>query len=117
MKIKNILYTLVAISLLATPTLALAQGLGGDVTEFTGTAAGTDVTDLVVAITTIVNALLALVAIIAVVFIVIGGVRYITSQGDEDAVALAKNTIIYSIIGLIVVILSAVLINVFLGLF
>ena len=117
MKLPKSLVAFALVSLLATPTLALAQGLSGDVTPFGGTATGTDVTAIVTAIATIVNALLAVVAIIAVVFIVIGGVRYITSQGDEDAVALAKNTIIYSIVGLIVIILSAVIINIFLGLF
>jgi len=117
MKLHKTLVAFALAGLLATPALALAQGLSGDVTPFLGTAAGTNVADIVTAIGTIVNALLAVVAIIAVVFIVIGGVRYITSQGDEDAVELAKNTIIYSIVGLIVIILSAVIINIFLGLF
>jgi ABC-type Fe3+ transport system permease subunit len=117
MKLTKALVALSLAGFLAMPTLALAQGLDQDVQPFQGTSGGTTVTDLVASIITIVNALLALVAIIAVVFVVIGGVRYITSQGDEDAVAAAKNTIIYAIVGLVVIILSAVLINVFLGLF
>jgi high-affinity K+ transport system ATPase subunit B len=52
-----------------------------------------------------------LAAVIAVIFVIIGGVRYITSQGDEDAALLAKNTIIYSILGVIVIALSAVIVN------
>jgi ABC-type Fe3+ transport system permease subunit len=117
MKLTKALVALSLAGLLAMPTLALAQGLGQNVPAFQGTSGGTTVTDLVNAIVTIVNILLALVAIIAVVFVVIGGVRYITSQGDEDAVEAAKNTIIYAVVGLIVIILSAVLINIFLGLF
>jgi len=73
--------------------------------------AGTANTQLIPAITGIVNALLALAALIAAIFVVIGGVRYITSQGDEDAAAAAKNTVLYALIGLIVIALSAVLVN------
>ncbi len=73
--------------------------------------AGTSNARLIPAITGIVNALLALAALIAAIFVVIGGVRYITSQGDEDAAASAKNTILYAAIGLIVIALSAVLVN------
>ena len=115
MKLQKTLLAFALAGLLATPAIALAD-FASDVTEFGGTAAGTDIGAVVTAITTIVNALLTVVAIIAVVFVVIGGVRYITSQGDEDAVALAKNTIIYSIVGVIVILLSAVIINIFLGL-
>ena len=110
MKIKNLLITLVAVSLLATPTLALAQ-FGEQVTPFTGTATGNTVAAVVAAIAAVVNPLLAILGIIAIIFIVIGGVRYLTSQGDEDAVALAKNTIVYAIIGLLVVFISAVVVN------
>jgi len=45
------------------------------------------------------------------VFLLIGGIRYIFSQGDEDQAAQAKNTILYAIIGLIVIGLAAVVVN------
>ena len=112
MKIKNALYALLAVSLLATPTLALAQTHFGEQTNgFTGTASGNTSADLIDAIVAVINALLALAGIVAIIFIVIGGVRYLASQGDEDAVAAAKNTIIYAIIGLLVIFLSAVIVN------
>jgi hypothetical protein len=38
--------------------------------------------------------------------IVIGGFRYVTSQGDPSHIKAAKDTILYSVIGLIVAILS-----------
>jgi hypothetical protein len=46
------------------------------------------------------------VGIIAVIMIIIGGVKYITSGGDAGNVTGAKNTILYAIIGLIVVALA-----------
>jgi hypothetical protein len=39
---------------------------------------------------------------IAVIMIIIGGLRYVTSAGDQTALASAKNTVLYSLIGLIV---------------
>jgi len=47
-----------------------------------------------------------IVGIIAVVMIIIGGVKYITSNGDAGNVTGAKNTILYAIIGLIIVALA-----------
>ena len=39
---------------------------------------------------------------IAVIIIILGGVKFITSQGDPQALAKARNTIIYAAIGLAV---------------
>ena len=39
---------------------------------------------------------------ICVFMIVIGGIRYITARSSPDAVARAKNMIVYSLIGLII---------------
>lgn len=44
---------------------------------------------------------------IALLMLVIGGYRYIISNGDPSKTAQAKNTIIYSIVGLVVVIAAA----------
>jgi predicted signal transduction protein with EAL and GGDEF domain len=40
---------------------------------------------------------------IAVLIIVIGGFRYIVARGDPSATAAAKNTIIYALVGLVIV--------------
>lgn len=55
---------------------------------------------------TIVNILLFIVGIIAVIMLIIGGIRYVVSGGDQTAVTAAKNTILYAIIGIIVAILA-----------
>ena len=60
---------------------------------------------------TIVNTLLMVLGMIAVVMIVIGGIRYTTSNGDSSAITGAKNTILYSVIGLIVAIMSYAIVN------
>ena len=106
MNIKKVLATTAAVGLIAIPMIASAQGFA-PVTPFEGTSTGT----LIQAITNIVNALLTLAAVIAAIFVIIGGVRYITAQGDEDAVAAAKNTVIYAVIGIVVIAFSAVVVN------
>ena len=112
MNSRKIVLGILAISLLAAPAAALAQsGFATNVESFEGTSSE----PLLDAITNIVNTLLSLAALVAAVFIVIGGVRYVTSQGDDDAVAAAKNTILYAAIGIIVILLSAVLVNFVIG--
>lgn len=57
-------------------------------------------------ITSIVNIFSVIVGIVAVIMIIIGGFKYITSGGDSGNVTGAKNTILYAIIGLVVVALA-----------
>ncbi len=57
-------------------------------------------------IKTIVRALLFLIGAISVIMIIIGGFRYVVSQGDSGNVTAAKNTILYAVIGLIVAIFA-----------
>lgn len=54
----------------------------------------------------IVNAFLTLAAILAVIFIIYGGVQYIFSAGDDRKASNAKTTILYAIIGLIIIALA-----------
>lgn len=39
---------------------------------------------------------------IAVIMLIVGGIRYATSAGEQSAVSGAKNTIMYAIVGLVV---------------
>lgn len=43
---------------------------------------------------------------VAVIAIIFAGYRYVTSMGDSAAVAKAKNTILYAVIGLVVILLA-----------
>lgn len=49
--------------------------------------------------------------ITAVVVIIIGGIRYVTSDGDSSGIAAAKNTVMYAVVGLVVVIAAAAITN------
>lgn len=60
---------------------------------------------------TIINAILYIVGIICVIMLIIGGIRYATSSGDQTQVTGAKNTIMYAVIGLIVAILAYAIVN------
>ena len=62
-------------------------------------------------ITNVINILSIFVGIAAVIMIIIGGFRYITSGGNQESTKSAKNTIIYAVIGLIIVSLAQVLVH------
>ncbi|MBA3757246.1 TrbC/VirB2 family protein [Candidatus Saccharibacteria bacterium] len=62
-------------------------------------------------IRSVINLLSAIVGVIAVIMIIVGGLRYITSGGNDTSVTSAKNTILYAIIGLIIVALAQVLVR------
>ncbi len=59
----------------------------------------------------VINVILYIVGILAVVMIIIGGVQYTTSAGDQAAVTKAKNTIMYGLIGLAVAVLAYAIVN------
>jgi hypothetical protein len=59
----------------------------------------------------IVNILSAIVGVVAVIMIIIGGFRYITSGGNDTSITSAKNTILYAVIGLVIVALAQVLVH------
>jgi hypothetical protein len=43
--------------------------------------------------------------------IIVGGLRYVTSGGSDASVTGAKNTILYAVIGLVIVALAQVLVH------
>lgn len=62
-------------------------------------------------IRTAIDILSAIGGIAAVIMIVIGGFKYVTSSGDSQSVGNAKNTIIYSLVGLIVIAFAQVIVQ------
>lgn len=44
--------------------------------------------------------------IIAVIVIIVAGLMYATANGDSNRITAAKNTILYSVIGLVVIIMA-----------
>jgi len=53
-----------------------------------------------------------LVGALSVIMIIIGGFKYITSSGDSSKVASAKSTIIYAIVGLLIVVFAQVIVSI-----
>ena len=49
---------------------------------------------------------------IAVFFVIFGGIKFLTSSGDQSRVESAKKTITWAIIGLVVVLLSFMIVNI-----
>jgi type IV secretory pathway VirB2 component (pilin) len=62
-------------------------------------------------ITNIVNMLLYILGAIAVIAIIAGGIRYTTANGDASQTKLAKDTILYAVVGLIVAIMAWGIVN------
>lgn len=62
-------------------------------------------------IATVINVFSIVVGIVAVIMIIVGGFRYITSGGSDTSVTSAKNTILYAIIGLVIVALAQILVR------
>ncbi|MBR3236674.1 hypothetical protein IKF92_03295 [Candidatus Saccharibacteria bacterium] len=62
-------------------------------------------------ITAILNSIIAVSGLVAVVFIIVGGVNYMTSNGDAAKIEKAKKTILYACIGLVVCVLAFAVVN------
>lgn len=117
-----ILQTTVLTGLLAAPTLAYAQTAKDAACEgvkLTGgscdsgdpndpNSAGNKVNSTV---GTVINIFSWIVGVAAVIMIIIGGFRYITSGGDSGKIGGAKDTILYAIIGLVVVAMAQIIVR------
>ncbi|MGV9002137.1 MAG: pilin [Candidatus Saccharimonadaceae bacterium] len=59
----------------------------------------------------VINTLLFIVGSLSVIMIIVAGIFYVTSTGDSGKVSRAKNTLTYSIVGLVVAFLAYAIIN------
>ena len=84
----------------------LAANYGTSINKING---GGD--DLAGNVTGIMNGIVGALALVAVVVVIMGGVKYMTSNGDAGKVKTAKDTILYGLIGLIVCALAAAIVN------
>lgn len=76
---------------------------------------GTDSADDI--LLNVLNAAYFIAGFIAVVMIIIAGIMYTTSAGNANSVTKAKNMIIYSVAGLVVIILAFAITNFVRGVF
>lgn len=107
-----------ALGLLSLAPVALADGInintcpGGN---FSPLCLGAS--DLGKVITNAINFLFVVAALLALVFLVIGGVKWLTSQGEKEGVGKARETIVAAIVGLVIIFLSYLIVNFVLNLF
>lgn len=59
----------------------------------------------------VINVFSAIVGVVAVIMIIVAGLRFITSAGDASNIAKARSTILYAIVGLVVVALAQVIVH------
>jgi hypothetical protein len=67
--------------------------------------------NLLLILLAVLDMLLIVGGIVAVVFVIVGGVQYITSQGEPENTKHARGTIINALIGLAITIVAASLVN------
>ncbi len=128
-KIKNVVMALALLFAFAAPVTvpAVAYAAGANIQgglncganlNVTGTSCPTNTTGpsgLQRVLERAVNIFSIIVGVIAVIMIIIGGLKYITSGGDSGNVSAAKNTILYAIVGLIIVALAQFIVRFVLG--
>lgn len=82
---------------------AINDGNGCDVQEAEGAINTT--------LSRVVDLFSVVVGVVAVIMIIAGGFKYVTSNGDSSQITSAKNTIIYAIVGLIIVAIAQILVR------
>lgn len=104
------------LSLVPTATHAVSSVCDQDtasveVKKANGCPGSGDSADVPTVIAGVIEGVVGVLALVAVIFIVVGGVNYMTSQGDPGKTAKAKNTILYAAIGLIIAVLAFAIVN------
>lgn len=89
-------------SVVAAPKDEVCKGIGA-ANGTGGCNGGPSLTALVRNIITIFS---FIIGVVAVIMMMVGGFKYITSGGDSGNITSAKNTIVYAVIGLVVVAFS-----------
>lgn len=63
----------------------------------------------------VVNILIFIIGAISVIMIIVGGLRYVLSGGDQNSVKAGKDTILYAVIGLVVALMAYAIVNFVIG--
>jgi len=64
---------------------------------------------------TIVNFVLTFLGVVAVIMIIYGGMLYVTAGGKQETVDKGKKILMYTVIGIVIIMLSFVIVNAVLG--
>lgn len=125
-KIKQLAISLTALALLAVPVMVPASAFAANTlntdlcegieqafttTPATGTCDTSGDNEIGRILRRVTEIFTMIVGAVSVIMIIYGGFRYITSGGDSAKVTTAKNTIMYALIGLIIVAVAQVIIR------
>lgn len=106
--------SLVAIPLLTVTAPVAAQSSQSEICSGLGQAGGNcsgGGTNINHAIAAGINILSLIAGVAAVIMLIVGGFRFITSSGDSNNVASARGTIIYALVGLVIVALAQFIVH------
>ncbi|MDO4902588.1 MAG: hypothetical protein Q4A21_03510 [bacterium] len=90
------------------PTTNSAAKSAIDGVNSTGTSSSTNVNGI---IKTVVGVMMFILGALSVIMIIYSGIQYVISAGDSGKITKAKNTLIYSIVGLVVAIFAYAIVN------
>ncbi len=93
------------------PTQSAKDQICTGVSGQTGGKCGTGGASINGIISAVLNVLSVIAGILAIIMIVVSGMKYVTSQGEAQAVAGAKKTLIYAIVGLAVVAMAQFIVH------
>ena len=125
-KIKALLISLAAVFTLAVPIFAAVpavalfeaakdQACSGANLNDTACTANEGATQVNSTISTVISLLSFIVGVVSVIMIIIGGIRFVTSQGDSQSTSAARNTVIFAVVGLCVAAFAQLIVRFVLG--
>lgn len=113
----SLLLTIGLLGIATSPVVALDGGAETGFQKGVHEAGGDKSSSVSATVKNIINILLYAAGIIAVVVIVVAGIRFVTSEGDSQKTAKARDTIVNAAIGLVLAVLAYAAVNFILGQF
>ena len=120
-KLKSILISTLMVAVMVfgvsiiyqTGNTEIAGAINSEITSgMNATSAGISTPkDANVVIKNVTNTMFFIIGAVSVIMLIYGGIRYTTSGGNANSVTAAKNTVIYSIVGLVISILAYAIVN------
>ena len=120
---KNLAFLLIGLILSLSLILIPANGVNAQISDNSKTAAceglqgsgqpcdGTAKKAVSGLLSTVINVLSWIVGIASVIMVIVGGLKFVLSNGDSNGVASARSTIIYALVGLAVAAVAQLLVR------
>ena len=120
-KLKSILISTLTVAVMVfgvsiiyqTGNTEIVGAINSEITSgMNATSAGTSTpTNANVVIKNVTNTMFFIIGAVSVIMLIYGGIRYTTSGGNANSVTAEKNTVIYSIEGIVISILAYAIVN------